>query len=98
MSTELVVVTTSSTDPSTPQYDETFGPASDEFEKLMGPDHKPTNFEYAKAPWEVLEERVKFDDFRSGNEGPKMWLESYVELLFKVSAKLWENTKDVSLT
>ena len=85
-------------DPSTTQYNETFGPASNDFEKLMGQDQKSTNFESPKAVLEVLDETVQqFDDFRAGNQKLKTWLESYVDLLFTVSAKLWENTQAVSL-
>lgn len=99
MSVELVVTTSSPTDPSTAQYDETFGQVLKDYEKLMGQDHKPTNFESDKAVLEVLGKTVhRFEDYIDGNQRLKTWLESYVDLLFTVSATLWENTEVVSLT
>lgn len=102
MDSELVITTSSppvTADPSTSQYDETFGPASNDFEELMGQDYKSTNFESPESVLEVLDETVQqFNKFRAGNEGLKTWLESYVNLLFTVSAKIWENTQTVSLT
>ena len=83
------------TDPSSSQYDDTFGRASSEFEKLMGQDHKLTDFESPAAVMEVLDKTLQnFDD----SEGLRTWLESYVDLLFTISATLWENTQAVSLT
>ena len=104
MDIELVATTSNptvpvATDPSTSQYDETFSRASNDFEKLMGQDLKPTKLESVEAILEVLGETVQqFDDFRAGNHGLQTWLESYVNLLFTVSAKLWEATQTVSLT
>ena len=107
MSIELAVTASSptvTTDPSTSQYNDTFGRALNDFEKLMGQDYKPTNFESAKAALEELGKTVHLydvDGFRAGNQinqSPTTWLESYVDLLFTVSAKLWETTQAVSLT
>jgi hypothetical protein len=102
MSIELVVTTSSptvTTDPSTYQYNDTFGHASDVFEKLMGQDYQLTNFKSAKAVLEELGKTVQhFSGFLSGNQRLKTWLESYVDLLFTVSATLWETTEEVSLT
>ena len=102
MSTELAVMASSptvTTDPSVSQYNETFGPASDVFEKLMGQYHKSTHFESPKAVLEVLDKTMQqFDDFGVGSQRLNMWLEFYVDLLFTVSAKLWENTQAVSIT
>jgi hypothetical protein len=102
MSVELVVTASSPavmTDPSTSQYNETFGPAVDGFEKLMGQDYKPASFESANAVLVELSKTVqRFDDFRDGNQSLHTWLESYADLLFAVSATLWETTQDVSLT
>jgi hypothetical protein len=105
MSIELVVTAPSptvATDPSTSEYNATFGRASNDFEKLMAQDdHKPTDFESAKAVLEVLGETVKLfdaDGFRAGNQSLTTWLKSYVDLLFTVSATLWESTQAVSLT
>lgn len=95
MSVELVV-----TDPSTAQYDKTFGRALEDFEKLMGQDRKPTDFQSAKAVLEVLSrtvQRFRVDDFRASNQRLTTWLESYVNLLFTVSETLWETTQDVSV-
>jgi hypothetical protein len=65
----------------------------------MGQDHKPPNFESAKAVSEELDKTVQlFDSFRAGNQSLKTWLESHVDLLFTVSATLWETTQAVSLT
>src|ERR1700733_6991934 len=98
MSMELVVaassstVTTDVTDPSTSQYDDIFGRALNDFEKLMGQNYKPTNFESAKAVLELLDIWVPhFDEFMDGNQRLKLktWLELYVDLLFTVSAMLW---------
>jgi len=90
------------TDPTTSQYDDTFGRALTDFEKLtglLGQDYKPANFDSAKAVLEVLDKTVQqFDDFRPDNQGLRTWLESYVDLLFTVSATLWEATQTVSLT
>jgi hypothetical protein len=107
-SIELVVTTSSptvtqavSTDPSTSQYNETFGRALNGFENLMGQDHKPTKFESPDAVLEVLDGTVEqFNAFRAGNHGLKTWLESYVDLLFTVSEKIWESetTQTVSFT
>jgi hypothetical protein len=88
-------------DPSTSQYVDIFGRALNDFEKLMGQDYKPTNFESAKAISEVLGETVNqfdVDGFRADNQSLTTWLESYVDLLFTVSAKLWETTQAVSVT
>jgi hypothetical protein len=92
---------TVTTDPSTTQYDDTFGRALNDFKKLMGQDHKLTNFKSPEAVSTVLSKTVQlFDDadFRAGNQSLKTWLESYVDLLFTVSATLWETTQTVSLT
>jgi hypothetical protein len=99
---ELVVTalsTTATTDPSTSQYDDTFGRASTDFEKLMGQDQGPTDFKSAEAVLEELDKTVQlFEGFRAGNERLKTWLESYVDLLFTVSETVWESTQTVSLT
>jgi hypothetical protein len=90
---------TMTTDPSISQYNDTFGRALNDFENLMGQDHKPTNFLSAKAVSEKLGKMVQlFDDFHAGDQGLKTWLDSYVDLLFTVSATLWETTQAVSLT
>jgi hypothetical protein len=102
MSIELVVTASSPTvmtDPSTSQYDETFGPAVNDFEKLMGLDYKPASFESAKAVLVELSKTVQlFDAFREGDQSLHTWLESYADLLFTVSPTLWETTQHVSLT
>jgi hypothetical protein len=104
MSLGLVVTTlstTATTDPSTAQYDDTFRRALNDFDKLMGQDHKLTDFESPEAVVEVLSKTVQLfdvDGFRAGNQSLKTWLESYVDLLFTVSATLWESTQAVSLT
>jgi hypothetical protein len=105
---------TVTTDLSTSQYDETFGPTVNDFESLMGQDYKPTNFESAEAVLKALGETVKLfedkmqrfddktvqrpDDVRAGIRRLETWLESYVDILFTVSATLWETTQAVSLT
>jgi hypothetical protein len=90
---------TATTDPTVSQYDDTFGVAFKDFEKLMGQDYKPTNFKSSEAVLEELDKTVRlFDGFRAGNEGLKTWLESYVDLLFMVSESVWEATQAVSLT
>ena len=88
------------TDPSAAQYNDVLGCAVYDFETLMGQDHKlPTNFQSAYAVLAVLDKTVhRFHDYRAGNQRLKMWLESYVDLLFTVSAKLWEATQAVSPT
>lgn len=99
MSIELVVTAsnpTVTTDPLTSMYNDTFGPALDDFEKLMGQDYEPTNFESPEAVLEELGQTVY--RFRAGHQTLNTWLESYVELLFTVSATLWEATQVVSLT
>ncbi|KAF8493471.1 hypothetical protein F5888DRAFT_1806235 [Russula emetica] len=94
MEMEMVLTASSptvTTDPSTSQYNDTFGRALKVFEKPMGQDHKPTDFESAKAVLEVLGETVQLFDvngFRASNQSLKMWLESYVDILFTVSATL----------
>src|SRR6266567_1755157 len=104
MSIELVVTAsgpTVTTDPSTSQFNDTFGRALNDFEKLMGPDYEPTNFESAKADLVELRKILHFfdvDGFQAGNQSLTTWLESYVDLLFTVSATLWETTQAVSLT
>ena len=99
---ELVVTASSptvTTDPSVSQYNDTFRSALNDFEKLMGQDHKPTNFESAEAVLEELGKTVQlFNSYHAGNQRLKTWLESYVDLLFTVSATLWETTRAVSLT
>ena len=64
----------------------------------MGQDYEPTNFESAEAVLEVLKKTVhQFNDFRTGDQKQNMWLEFYVDLLFTVSATLWETTQAVSV-
>ena len=90
---------TATTDPTVSQYDDTFGLAFKDFEKLMGQDYKPTNFKSSKAVLEELDKTVLlFDSVRAGNDGLKTWLETYVDLLFMVSESVWEATQAVSLT
>lgn len=105
MSIELVATAsspTATTDPSISQYDDTFGRALNDFERLMGQDYyRPTNLESAKAVLEVLDNIVKpfdFDGLSAGDQSLTTWLESFVDLLFTVSATLWETTQTVSLT
>ena len=94
---------TATTDPSISQYNDIFGHALNAFEKLIrqyykGRD-KPTDFESAEAALIVLDETVRrFGNFRADNQKLLTWLESYVDLLFTVSATLWETTQTVSLT
>ena len=86
------------TDPTTSQYKDTFGGVLTDFENLMGQDYKPTtDYGSAEAVKKAIEEvldktKQKYD----GSDGLKTWLESYVDLLFTVSATLWETTQSVS--
>jgi hypothetical protein len=85
---QIVAVTT---DTFTSHFNKTFGRALNDFEKLMGQDHRHTKFESPEAVMEVLDETVKkFNGFRAGNHGLKTWLESYADLLFTVS-ELWKS-------
>ena len=80
---QIVAVTT---DTFTSHFNKTFGRALNDFEKLMGQDHRHTKFESPEAVMEVLDETVQqFNDFRDGNHGLKTWLKSYADLLFTVS-------------
>ena len=103
MSIELVVTASSptvTTDPSTSQYGAELDRALKDFEKLMEQDdYKPTSFESPEAVSEELLKTVqRFDDFRGGNKRLKTWLEYYVDIIFTISATLWEPTQAVSLT
>jgi hypothetical protein len=87
-SNQIVPVTTNTF---TSHFHKTFGSALNDFEKLMGQDHKHIKFESPEAVMEVLDETVQqFNDFRDGNHGLKTWLESYADLLFTVS-ELWKS-------
>jgi hypothetical protein len=102
MSIELVETASSptvTTDPTISQYSDIFDHALYDFQKLMGQDHKPTNFKSIEAVLKELSETVQhFSDFYTGNQSLMTWLESYVDLLFTVSATVWETTQVVSLT
>ncbi|KAI0262687.1 hypothetical protein BGY98DRAFT_1104080 [Russula aff. rugulosa BPL654] len=79
------------TGPSTSQFNEKFDLASNNFKKLLG-QRDPTKFESPEAVFKAIDETVQqFNDFRAGNHSLKTWLESYVDLLFRVSEKLWES-------
>ena len=83
------------TDPTTFQYKDTFGGVLTDFEKLIGQDYKPTtDYDSAEAVKEVLDETVQKLDV---SERLKTLLGPYVDILFMVSATLWEDTQSVSL-
>jgi hypothetical protein len=57
------------------------------------------NLESPDAVLGVLRDQMEaFDEFRKGNKILMTWLESIVDLLFMVTAKLGESTKAVSVS
>jgi len=55
-------------------------------------------FESKGAVLDVLRDQMEgFDEVREGNERLMMWLESIIDILFMVSAKLSESTEVVSI-
>ena len=91
--------------PSPSGYTQIFVPALNKYQKLTGQDlgthafsRTFDNFESTNAVSDVLRDQMKaFDGFRNGNEALMTWLESIVDLLFMVSAKLEESIEAVSV-
>ena len=90
--------------PSTSEYTRSFGPAMNNYKKITGHDldtHTLSSnldkFGSKGAVLDVLRDQMEgFDEVRRGNERLMMWLESIVDILFMVSAKLGESTEVVS--
>jgi hypothetical protein len=91
--------------PSTSEYTRVFGRAMNRYKKLTGQDldthtlsSKPDKFGSKGAVLDALRGQMEaFDEFRQGNEILMMWLESIVDILFTVSAKLGESTEAVRI-
>jgi hypothetical protein len=91
---------------STSDYNQIFAPAIDKYKTLTGQDLKTNlvNFKLDKVKSThdilgVFQQRMQnFDESRDGNlnEGLMTWLESVVNLLITVSARLGESTSEVS--
>jgi hypothetical protein len=91
--------------PSTSEHTRIFGPAMNKYKKLTGQDldtHTLSSnldkFESKGAVLDVLRIQMEgFDEVREGNERLMIWLESIIDILFMVSAKLGEKTEVVSI-
>lgn len=91
--------------PSTSEYTRLFGPAMNKYKKLTGQDldtHTHSSnidkFESKGTVLEVLRDQMEgFDEVHEGNERLMMWLESIIDILCMVSAKLGESTEVVSI-
>jgi hypothetical protein len=85
--------------PSTSEYTRLFGPAMNKYKKLTGQDldtHTLSSnldkFESKGAVLDVLRNQMEgFDEVRKGNERLIMCLDSIVDILFMISAKLGES-------